>query len=51
MNLYLIFFISPIAAKVVIEAKGPENVAIVADSCEAAGIPDGDYELVADWFM
>lgn len=37
--------VSPIAAKVVIEAKGPENVAIVTDSCEAAGMPDGDYEL------
>lgn len=37
--------VSPIAAKVVIEAKGSENVAIVTDSCEAAGMPDGDYEL------
>ena len=37
--------VSPKQQKVVIEAKGPENVAIVTDSCEAAGMPDGDYEL------
>lgn len=37
--------VAPIAAKVVLKAKGVDKVAIITDSCEAAGMPDGDYEL------
>jgi len=37
--------VSPIACKTVIKAKGENNVVIITDSCEAAGMPDGNYVL------
>lgn len=37
--------VQPEAAKLVIKAKGSDKVAIITDSCEAAGMPDGPYTL------
>jgi len=37
--------VHPRAAKVLIEAKGPEHVVLITDAMRAAGMPDGDYLL------
>lgn len=37
--------VKPEAAKLVMKAKGTDLVAVITDSCEAAGMPDGAYTL------
>ncbi len=37
--------VQPEAAKLVMKAKGTDKVAVITDSCEAAGMPDGPYTL------
>jgi N-acetylglucosamine-6-phosphate deacetylase len=39
--------VHPGTARVVVNAKGPENVMLVSDAMPAAGLPDGDYHLGA----
>lgn len=37
--------VHPMAARLVMKAKGTDKVAVITDSCEAAGMPDGPYTL------
>lgn len=37
--------VHPMAAKVVMEAKGRDHVALITDCMRAGGMPDGDYSL------
>jgi len=37
--------VNKLVVKTVIRAKGTEHVAVITDSCEAAGMPDGPYKL------
>ena len=37
--------VNKLAVKAVIRAKGADRVAVITDSCEAAGMPDGPYTL------
>ena len=37
--------VNKLACKLVIKCKTPDHVAVITDSCEAAGMPDGQYQL------
>ncbi len=37
--------VNKLVCKTVVKAKGTDKVAIITDSCEAAGMPDGPYKL------
>ena len=37
--------VAPQAVKTAIKAKAPRKIAIITDSCQAAGMPDGEYAL------
>ncbi len=37
--------VNPVALRVAIATKGPERVLFISDAMEAAGMPDGDYNL------
>lgn len=37
--------VAPEAVKLAIKAKTPGKIAVITDSCQAAGMPDGEYEL------
>ena len=37
--------VNKVVCKMVIKSKSPDKVAVITDSCEAAGMPDGKYRL------
>ena len=37
--------VAPDAVKLAIKAKTPDRISVITDSCQAAGMPDGEYEL------
>ena len=37
--------VNKVVCKMVIKSKSPDKVAVITDSCEAAGMPDGNYKL------